>query len=66
MFLDMGTVESFIIGLCRSRAGDRQQPDGDVAPSTVVAPMMALVGAKLEVIDVPAHVVTERTGGQQV
>ena len=50
---------------CRSRAGDRQQPDGD-DPTIVVAPKM-LLGAKLEVpIDVPAHVVSERTGGATV
>jgi hypothetical protein len=50
---------------CRSLAGDRQQPDGD-DPTIVVAPKM-LLGAKLEVpIDVPAHVVSERTGGATV
>jgi hypothetical protein len=50
---------------CRSLAGDRQQPDGD-DPTIVVAPKM-LLGAKLEVpIDVPAHVVSERTGGGTV
>jgi hypothetical protein len=51
---------------CRSRASDRQQPDGD-DPTIVVAPKMLLGGAKLEVpIDVPAHVVSERTGGATV
>jgi len=51
---------------CRSRTGDRQQPDGD-DPTIVVAPKMLLGGAKLEVpIDVPAHVVSERTGGATV
>jgi hypothetical protein len=51
---------------CRSRAGDRQQPDGD-DPTIVVAPKMLLGSAKLEVpIDVPAHVVSERTGGATV
>jgi hypothetical protein len=48
---------------CRSRAGDRQQPDGD-DPTIVVAPKMLPSGAKLGVpIDVPAHVVSERIGG---
>jgi hypothetical protein len=51
---------------CRSRAGDRQQPDGD-DPTIVVAPKMLLGGDKLEApIDVPAHVVSERTGGATV
>ena len=50
----------------RSGAGDRQQPDGD-DPTIVVAPKMLLGGAKLEVpIDVPAHVVSESTGGATV
>jgi hypothetical protein len=50
---------------CRSLARDRQQPDGD-DPTIVVAPKM-LLGAKLEVpIDVPAHVVSKRTGGGTV
>jgi hypothetical protein len=51
---------------CRSRAGDRQQPDGD-DPTIVVAPKMLPSGAKLGVpIDVPAHVVSERIGGATV
>jgi hypothetical protein len=51
---------------CRSGPGDRQQPDGD-DPTIVVAPKMLLGGAKLEVpIDVPAHVVSESTGGATV
>ena len=40
----------------KRRAGHRQQLDGDGTPSIVVAPM----------IDVPAHVVSERTGGATV
>jgi hypothetical protein len=48
-----------------ARANPRQQPDGDWAPSVVVAPKGPPVVAKLEVpiTDAPVHVVTERTGG---